>query len=106
MAGDLGATRDVQCYFMFPESDGGWRAIQGTMSAVDGHHHKILLPGLETRSGEGFGITLTYHVLQDLKPVGGKMIGKIAKNVVQNGRLMSVDVVAEEAEIIIEIQKA
>ncbi len=34
------------------------------------------------------------------------MIGKIAKNVVQNGRLMSADVVAEEAEIIIEIEKA
>lgn len=98
--GALGITADVTMLFAFPRDDGKWTWRLGSAALVDGHFHKIVLAGIETRSGEGFGITATFHVIQNPMAVGSVLRGDIAKFVVQNGRLISADVVAKGVEIV------
>jgi hypothetical protein len=96
----LGIPADITMLFAFPRDDGKWAKRPGSVSFVDGHFHKIVVPGLETRSGESFGITATFHVIQDMMPEGTAVRGNIAKFRVQNGRLVSADVVARNAELV------
>jgi prepilin-type processing-associated H-X9-DG protein len=96
----LGITANVTMLFAFPRDDGKWTKRPGNVSFVDGHFHKIIVPGLETRSGESFGITATFHVIQDMVSEGIAQRGNIAKFLVQNGRLMSTEVVAKNVEFI------
>jgi hypothetical protein len=96
----LGIPADITMLFAFPSDDDKWAKRAGSVSFVDGHFHKIVVPGLETRSGESFGITAIFHVIQDMMPEGTALRGNIAKFVVQNGRLVSADVVARNAELV------
>jgi hypothetical protein len=96
---DLGISTNITMLFAFPRDDGKWTKRPGSVSFVDGHFHKIIVPGLETRSGQSFGITATFHVIQDLS-ADDPQRGNVARFVVQNGRLMSTDVVASGVELV------
>jgi len=96
----LGITANVTMLFAFPRDDGKWTKRPGSVSFVDGHFHKVVVPGLETRSGDSFGVTATFHVIQDARPEGTTLRGTVAKFLVQNGRLMSGDVVARDVELV------
>jgi hypothetical protein len=85
--------------FAFPYGDGRWRGLMGGLVMVEGYFHKISVPGFETRSGGGFGITATFHVAQNVTPEGPIMRAMIRRVVVQNGRVMSNDLVAAGVEI-------
>ena len=95
-----GITGSVYMLFALPRDDAKWTKKLAKVHFVEGHFHKIELPGLETRSGEGFGITTTFHIIQDMAAEGQTVLGKVAKFIVQNGRLMAVEVVAENAELV------
>lgn len=94
-----GVSADTPMLFVFPEGD-KWRVIQGSWIYVEGHIHKITIPGLEMRSGETFGITASFHILQNLVRENGKLFGKVARMSVANGLARRVETVAEKAELI------
>ena len=98
----LGITVDLKMQFVFPRSDGKWVLREGTLSAVDGLHHKIAFPGFETRSGEGFGITATYHIVQNLRNAGPGVIGDILRMIVVNGILGATQPHLGNVELVIE----
>jgi hypothetical protein len=86
--------------FAFPRDDGRWTRRAGNVTFVDGFFHKVSVPGIETRSGESFGITATFYVIQNVAGDRGQQRGDIARFVVQNGRLMPMDTVATGVEIV------
>jgi len=88
---ETGITAKVQLVFAFPLTDGKWTRVQGEMHSVDGHVHKISFPGFETRSGEGFGITATFNIFENVKLIECNLVGDVCTFVVQNGRVMSID---------------
>jgi len=96
---DLGLTANTTMLFAFPHGKDRWQKQLGNVSFVDGHFHKITVPGLETRSGESFGITATFHAVQEAVTNGPLLRGTIAKFIVQNGRVISIEVVARDVEI-------
>jgi prepilin-type processing-associated H-X9-DG protein len=101
MANDqLGITAPVVMLFAFPREDGRWTRRAGNVVFVDGHFHKISVPGIETRSGESFGITATFHVVQNAAGDSSVQRGDIARFVVQNGRLMAMDTIATGVELV------
>jgi hypothetical protein len=91
----LGATGSPAVGFAFPRSDGGWSVLNGHLEFVDGYLHKVSMPGLEARSGEAFGLTVTFHVVRASGDRGGVLVGTIGRLVFQNGRMASSEVAAE-----------
>lgn len=94
-----GVSADTSMLFVFPEGD-KWRVIQGSWIFVEGHVHKITIPGLEMRSGETFGITGSFHILENMAPENGKLFGKVARMSVANGVARRIETVAEKVELI------
>lgn len=95
----LGITAPVPMDLAFPLEDGRWARKNAQVVVVDGHFHKISFPGFETRSGEGFGLTATFHVLQNAVEDASPPRGDIHLFVVQNGRLVSMDRIAAGVEL-------
>jgi hypothetical protein len=101
----LGISASLPLMLAFPRKDGRWALRQGTLHAVDGLHHKIEFPGFESRSGEGFGMTATYHISSSTlheTAAGLGVTGDISEVVIQNGAIASVRVVARGVEIVME----
>lgn len=86
----------------FPDGKGRWHAVAAEADVVDGAYHKLKFPGFETRSGQGFGITATFHLFDTLVPDEGRFYAKIRNVVVQNGEAISSEVVGEREEILID----
>jgi hypothetical protein len=86
---------------VFPDDKGRWHAVSAVAEIIDGAYHKLTFQGFETRSGQGFGITATFHVFDSFVPYEGRFYAKIRKVVVQNGIVISSEVVGEREEIIL-----
>jgi hypothetical protein len=57
----LGVTTETAMIAAIPIDGGLWKRQPLTCYFVDGHLHKIVMPGFEVRSAESFGITATFH---------------------------------------------
>lgn len=96
----LGVTAETDISIVVPDGD-RWRVLRGKWVFVDGYVHKISINGgFETRSGEQFGITATFHTLQKVTKEHGKFYGPIDKMVVINGRLATTARVVDKGELI------
>jgi hypothetical protein len=79
----------------FPDAQGRWYVVSAEAELVEGVYHKLQFPGFETRSGEGFGITATLHLIEGIFWHDGGLCGRIQKVVLQNGLITSSVVVVE-----------
>jgi hypothetical protein len=95
-----GSSDSATWVFATPRGDGKWTKKRGSVTFVDGYFHQIVIPGLETTAGVGFGVTATCHVVQDLWPDGAVQRGEIARHEFRNGRLVSAEVVASGVELV------
>jgi hypothetical protein len=82
-------------------SDEKWHRIGACAEYVEGLLHKLEFAGIETRSGEAFGITAKLHVVSDIRFGGGTTHGRITELVIEQGRTISTRVVSEREEIIL-----
>src|SRR4051794_29750749 len=96
MSDDLTGAKSgtTKMLFAFPTESGGWRRQFGTVRFVDGHLHKIAFPGFETRSGEGFGITVAPHVVQNLNTDPAGWSGDVTRVTWENGKMIQSEVIA------------
>lgn len=97
---EFGVTQDDEMLFAIPLGMGRWAAIDAVISFVDGHCHKIELPGFMTRSGASFGITATFHVVENSWQAGSTHRADIAKWVMVDGLLQTADTVAQDVELL------
>jgi hypothetical protein len=101
MADDtLGITTSDPMCLAVQISDGRWVEVEGVISSVDGYCHKIEFPGFMTRSGESFGVTATFHVLEKAWRDGDVDRGDISQMVMVNGLLMTAETVAKGVELL------
>lgn len=101
MADDtLGITTNDQMCLAVQIGEGRWVELEGVISSVDGYCHKIEFPGFMTRSGESFGVTATFHVVEKAWRDGGLDRGNISQMVMVNGLLMTVETVAKDVELV------
>ena len=66
--------------------DGKWTKRRGEATILDGHWHKFSVAGIETRSGEGVGLTITFHVIENEVVEGDRRRGDLVRFVILNGR--------------------
>jgi hypothetical protein len=88
-------------WIAIPCRGGGWYAVSSEAVVVEGLFHKISFPGFESRSGEDFGISATFHVFDDgfdKDEIGS--YGLLRKHIVLNGRLASSEVVGVRERVI------
>jgi hypothetical protein len=88
------------CWFVIPDDKGIWHVVPGDAEVIDGTYHKLRFPGFETRSGESFGVTATFHVLDALDQEATQCYGPVRKIVLQNGRITSSEVVGMREPIV------
>jgi len=84
----LELTTTVPCEILTELGGGIWRSHPAAFHFVEGHLHKIDWAGFSTRSGEGFGITATVHVLYQENPTASRP-AQIRKLIFENGVLLS-----------------
>lgn len=87
-------------WFAIPNPSGHWYVVPGEAEIVDGVFHRIAFPGFETRSGESFGISATFHVLDAIHRDEKGTYGPIRKIVLRNGRLVSSEAVGDQEQIV------
>ena len=73
---------------------------EGLMATGDGLCPKIEFPGFVTRSGESFGVTATFHVVERAWNDGDRDRGDITRWVMVNGLLQSVETGGRAAELV------
>jgi hypothetical protein len=73
--------------------------VLGRFVAVDGFTHKVAFPGFETRSGESFGLTATFHVVTKADSPG-QPVGNITRLAVEGGRVVRFDEVAQGVRLV------
>lgn len=95
-----GITTNDQTCLAVRIGDGRWHEVEGVIASVDGLCHKIEFPGFMTRSGESFGITATFHVVERSWKDGEQERGDIARWVMVNGLLKSVETVERGVELV------
>lgn len=95
-----GLTTKDTTYFAVRIGDGRWREIEGITSFVDGLCHKIEFPGFVTRSGGSFGITATFHTVEREWQDGAQKRGDIARWVMVNGLLQTVETIERDVELV------
>jgi hypothetical protein len=66
--------------------DGKWTKRRGEATILDGHWHKVSVAGIETSSGEGVGLTITFHVIKNEVVEGDRRRGDLVRVVILNGR--------------------
>jgi hypothetical protein len=79
--------------FAIPDDEGRWHVVPGEAEIIDGLYHKIRFPGFETHSGESFGISATFHVVDRIDREGTGFCARIHKIVLQNGRAVLTEIV-------------
>jgi len=93
----------VPMLFAEPRKDGKWVLKEGVLHFKDGHLHKIETVANTQRSGEGFGITITFYSCSPLTGTAPQTLhGTIQKQVFQNGRLISTEDIEADAEVVVE----
>ena len=86
-----------------PRKDGKWIMKDGVLHFKDGHLHKIETAGQMHRSGESFGISTTFYTVAAVAGSAPQSLrGRIEKQTIANGLLMSSEVVDANAEVIVE----
>jgi hypothetical protein len=83
----------------FPDSCGRWHVVPAVADIVEGIYHKIHFAGFETRSGESFGISATFHEFDELFRDGAEQYGRVWKIVLENGRRISAELVGTHEPI-------
>lgn len=95
-------TGHLKPVFVFPTNDGRWRKIIPAPSAnvIDGHFHKFSFCGVEVRSGESFGLTMSIHAGDaSTQSEDGKTMD-ILKITIENGRLLAAEKVEANGIVI------
>jgi hypothetical protein len=97
---ELGITTTDPMAFAVQIGDSRWMILEGELASVDGLCHKVEFPGFMTRSGESFGVTATFHIVEKAWTEGGTECGDITRMTMVNGLLQTVDRVASGIELI------
>jgi hypothetical protein len=96
----LGITTNDPMCLAVQVGKGRWLETEGVISSVDGYCHKIEFPGFMTRSGESFGVTATFHIIEKAWRDGDLDRGNISQMVMVNGLLMTVETIAKAVELV------
>lgn len=93
--------------FVLQLGDGRWMRIPGELFFVDGVLHKLTLPGVETRSGGDFGVTVTFCALLLAHGSGGTQAlemrpseSYVSRLTYEHGRLVGSALVTSSAEVV------
>jgi hypothetical protein len=95
-----GITADEPWCLAVQIGEGRWMEVNGMISFVDGHCHKIEFPGFMARSGEGSGLTATFHFIEKAWREGDVEHGNIGQMVMVDGLLMTNETIARDVELI------